>query len=238
VILGIVLIMSNLLANQGGKDNYGYMWTDSKSPTENSIEYDWIDVKDGTSIFPDVTNNLDAYMPVSLPFNFTFYGTQYSQIWVSSNGFISFTDPGSSFPENDTIPSASAPNYIIAAYWDDLDADGNDNAYYKTIGSAPNRQFVIQWDKFKQNNSTSSSSEITFEVILYEHSNLIKIQYNYVSSASADSTNGNSATVGIKSGNDGVLYSYNQEGAITSFSAILFHPRSLGPQANASIQFR
>jgi len=38
------------------------------------------------------------------------------------------------------------------------------------------------------------------------------------------------------SGNDGVLYSYNQEGAITSFSAILFHPRSLGPQANASIQ--
>ncbi len=226
------LLLFNLgLANQGGNDTFGYMWTDSQAPSK-TIDYDWIDIRDGAEIF--FTNMDDAVStnPVSLTFNFTYYGQVYSQVYVSTNGFISFLPLASSYPQNDTIPVANAPDSIIAPYWDDLDGTTtNGKIYKKVVGTAPNRKFIIQWDNFKQKNALSGT--ITFQVILYEGSNLIKFQYNNVDTAAADSLEGISATVGIKAGSTGVLYSYLQQ-KIFSFSSILFHNKTLGA-ATASI---
>ncbi len=230
LILGL-LLFNLALANQGGSDTFGYMWTDSQLPSK-TIDYEWIDVRDGAEIF--FTNMDDAVStnPVSLGFNFTYYGHVYSQVYVSTNGFISFLPLASSYPQNDTIPVATAPDSIIAPYWDDLDGTTtNGKIYKKVVGTAPNRKFIIQWDNFKQKNATAGT--ITFQVVLYEGSNLIKFQYNNVDTAVADSLEGISATVGIKAGGTGVLYSYLQQ-KIFSFSSILFHNKTLGT-ATASI---
>jgi len=231
LIILLLTLFSSVFANQGGKDNFGYMWTDSKN-TGQTIGYQWLDIRDGTSVF---TTQYDDTLagPFTIPFNFEFYGRQVSQFYISSNGFISFTQLTSSYPANDTIPSTNLPDSIIAPYWDDLKGASSRNAYYDTLGSAPNRKLVVMWDNFEQANVVGS--RITFELILFEHSNLIKIQYNLASTSPADSTDGGSATIGIKAGSDGLLYSYNQSGSIKPFLAILFHPKTLGDTVRAAI---
>jgi len=50
--LGLLLLLFNatlLQADQGGLDTFGHMWTNSSGSP--SIDYNWIDVRDGTSLF-------------------------------------------------------------------------------------------------------------------------------------------------------------------------------------------
>ncbi len=235
VISILFLFISGVFANQGGKDTYGYMWTDTKTPSSTTATYDWIDVTDTTAIFTYGPGNLDAVASISLPFPFTFYGTSYSTIWVSSNGFASFTDPAGSHPQNDSIPYVSGPATMLAAYWDDLDTHIPGNVYFRKVGESPNRQVVVEWHQFEQWPAAPSTGIITFEIVLYERTNLIKFQYHSLSTIPSDSTSGGSATIGVQSGNAGLLYSYNTQGAIAPSSAILFHPKHLGNLADAAI---
>ena len=87
----IVLLFFNasLFADQGGNDNFGYMWTDSNSPND-TVEYDWFDAFDGIMIFGNNDDNL-VVGPISLPFDFIFYGDTLDAVYVSTEGFISFS---------------------------------------------------------------------------------------------------------------------------------------------------
>ncbi|HFE63537.1 MAG TPA: hypothetical protein ENK14_03870, partial [Caldithrix sp.] len=172
-IYAFVIFSGSLFANQGGNDTFGYMWTDSKGTTP-KVSYNWIDIRDGNPIF---TTNKDDSMagPLTIPFNVSFYGATFNQIYVSTNGFVAFQN-AASFPVNSDIPFTNAPDSIIAPYWDDLKASALGNVYYKTVGTSPNRKFIVQWDNFEY--KTFADSTITFQLILFEHSNLIKFQYN------------------------------------------------------------
>src|SRR5262249_42125700 len=67
------------------------------------------------------------------------------------------------------------------------------NIYYQTLGTAPNRTFVVEWI----NVGPAGAPGITFETILYENSNDILFQYNNVTTGLSWFDNGASATVGI-----------------------------------------
>lgn len=59
--------------------------------------------------------------PFDLGFTFRFFGQDVSQYWISSNGWITFADPGSNAESSNTmIPDADAPNALVAWFWDDL----------------------------------------------------------------------------------------------------------------------
>ncbi len=63
---------------------------------------------------------------------FRFFGVPVGNAYVSSNGFISFVDPGgASFPISTPLGSANPPNGLIAWWWDDLSppADNTVTAY-------------------------------------------------------------------------------------------------------------
>jgi len=231
-ILPILLIVNFLFADQGGIDTFGHMWTDSRGVT--SVNYNWLDVKSATSaVFGPGGFDNETPRQRTLPFSFNFYGIDHQDIYISPNGWISFSLPANSAVTNDTLPSATAPDSIIAPFWDDLKSSTGQSGgiYFGVKGDAPNRKAVIQWEVF---DGAATPNVIFFEIVLYEHSNLIKFQYNTVDSNYQTSA---TPTIGIASdATDGLTYFYGTgSGNVTPYSSILFHNKFLDGLASANI---
>ncbi len=185
----------------GGPDPFGYTFRDSDEP--DGPLFEWIDATDGTPLgLSD-----DGEAGVTLPFPFEFYGLQSSDLVIGNNGAILFgaTSGEVSFTNEDL--SSSSTDDIIAVFWDDIDSDTGD-VYYKTVGTAPSRRFVIEW--YDRPHYYYNTGDATFEMILYEESNDIKFQYLDTVFGDSDYDYGASATVGIRGSDDNYLqYSYN-----------------------------
>ncbi|MCA9243732.1 MAG: hypothetical protein KDA32_07265 [Phycisphaerales bacterium] len=139
----------------------------------------------------------DQAEEISLPFNFTFYGVSYSSVWVSSNGLIALpptTEADADDFSNDPIPNAAIPNLFIAPLWDDFNPGTSGDVFVQTLGTAPNRRFIVQWNAVPQFNTTSPL--FTFEGILFEGSNAIEFRYSNV----APETPAGDYTIGIENG--------------------------------------
>ena len=82
----------DVVTNIGGPDGFGYVFIDSEE--SNGPEYSWIDISGvGTPItFNGGFNPIDdGYSdPIPMGMNFEFYGVEYSDVQVSTNGWISF----------------------------------------------------------------------------------------------------------------------------------------------------
>ncbi|WP_428266663.1 S8 family serine peptidase [Haliangium sp.] len=152
----------------------------------------------------------DRGTTIDLPFSFPFYGGSYDRAYVCSNGYVSF-DPNSSYyctHYNRSIPTTYAPNAAIYPLWDDLYVDYNASVRTEVIGTAPNRQFVIEWRNVRV--WYYYYLRVDFEVILHENSGRILMQYRNISTDPRE--RGSSATVGIENGAGDVAfeYSYNE----------------------------
>lgn len=142
------------------KTYYGYGGADTISERP----YTWIDATDGTNTG---LSGDDQTIAVPVGFSFPFYGVDYTNVYVCTNGWISFTYSGISY-SNIEFPSASMDN-TIAALWDDLTtSDPAANIYYKNL-SSPNR-LVVEWNNVPRLGGGTPS---TFEVILYETGEII-----------------------------------------------------------------
>ena len=156
-------------------------------------------------------------------FDFVFYGTSYNEFYINSNGLIMFGSGTNAF-SNVTIPNAVKPDNYIAPFWDDLIVDISGDIMYRTIGAAPIRELVIQFSNMSFWTSTVLLG--TIQVILYEGSNEIQMQYRNIIDVSSGRASGSEATVGLENadGTGGVLCSYNTAGYIYSGRAIRFTP--------------
>jgi hypothetical protein len=125
---------------------------------------------------------------IPLPFAFNFYGVAYNEIFISSNGFISFTPQSNGCCSGQPLPAPDGINNLIAGFWEDLN-NPQGNIRYQTLGAAPNRQFVIG---FYNNPHYFAGPPVTFEIILHEGSDNIELQYG---SAPSD---GGQHSVGIE----------------------------------------
>ena len=72
------------------------------------------------------------------------------------------------------IPDSRGVNSIIAALWADLNPSLGSNIYHQTIGSTPDRIFVVTYDNIPYSDLSGS---VTFQIALYETSNIIDLQY-------------------------------------------------------------
>ncbi len=186
----------------GGPDYYGYEWIDSDEP--NGPDYMWNDIS-STGTVADNWQQTGTYDPkdegyagpYSLGFDFNFYGETYSEVYFSSNGFITFEPLSMNSFSNHEIPNESMPNAVIAAVWDDLDGSMSGNIYYEQQGN----KFVIQYDEWGE---YSGSGLFTFQVVLSAGGS-IEVHYN---SLTGDIM---SSTVGIENhlGDDGLQVAYN-----------------------------
>ncbi|MFH1010736.1 MAG: C25 family cysteine peptidase [bacterium] len=118
-------------------DSYGYWAFDNtdlaygKHPTYNWVEIDPRYGGSGTSLnIVDASDEADMTVVANLPFTFRYYGQDFNQISVCSNGWLAMGANQVVHTEfrNHTIPSALGPSYMIAPFWDDLRVTGSFDA--------------------------------------------------------------------------------------------------------------
>jgi subtilisin family serine protease len=172
---------ATVLAN-GGPDAYGYRWADSDDPVLGT-PFDWIDIT-GVGTPVPLTGDDQNVGPFPLPFPFTYYGNTYTSYRACSNGWISFTSTATAL-SNTALPNTSAPENILAAFWDDLDLRTSGRVYSHYDGS----RFIIEYHAVPR---YSTGGPYTFEIILYP-SGTIDFQY-----LDMQGTRLNEATIGIQ----------------------------------------
>lgn len=134
---------------------------------------------------------LDEGFSGTLPIGFTFnyFGNNYTEVKAFSNGFLTFDLTNTNDPSN-TI-AESFDYQIVAPLWDDLDGTGG-QATYSTTGTAGSRVFTMEWLNYKWS-WIASSAGISFQVKLYEGTNVIEFIYRQ----EAGSLSSASASVGL-----------------------------------------
>jgi hypothetical protein len=90
-------------------------------------------------------DQVSAAVPIG--FTFTFMCNAYTNLYISSNGFLSFNAAVSSGCCSGQIcPTAAGnPNNYVAAFWNDLYPPGGGTIRYQTLGVTPNRIFVVTY---------------------------------------------------------------------------------------------
>ena len=215
-----------------GPDEYGYyIYDNSDESYQWAPIYDWVEIDPdygGEGIefsINDSGNNQDDSEVFALPFTFTFYGENYNQITVCSNGWIALGATDMVSFRNYTLPGAGGPSPMIAVFWDDLKTTNGGEVYwyYNSIEDF----LVIEWSNMR----TYTDNDLeTFQVILFNSGDLtptgddeIKIQYKEFNNTSEGYypvgnydgavVHGQYSTIGIENlyGNIGLEYTFNNE---------------------------
>ena len=79
-----------------------------------------VDLVSHLSSLSDTGNNQDDVETINLPFTFRFYGVEYDQISISSNGWIAMGETELESFRNYELPGVGGPSKMIAVFWDDL----------------------------------------------------------------------------------------------------------------------
>jgi hypothetical protein len=175
-----------------------------------TVDYEWIDISGQGN---QIANCFGCYAgPYNIGFPFTFYGNTYTQVGVSSNGFIEFT--GTDIWTWDCPPTTWTPNnavYLMATELNPSPSGGGQVRFYSDVA---NQRCVISWIGVPYYPNVGS---YTMQVVL-DHNNGVTLSYQNIS--------GTQGVVGVENadGSDGVSLWCNQNG-------------DWQPQNNSSVQF-
>ncbi|MCB2210930.1 T9SS type A sorting domain-containing protein [bacterium] len=189
----------------GGPDLFGYSWIDSDEP--DGPDYAW-HAQYGTAVNQSEFSDYDdGYSNAkSLGFSFEFYGVQYNNIYINTNGFVTFQggQTGSGTYSNEALPSTDAPRdgspcTMLAGFWDDLNPEDGGTIYFYTNNSD---LAVITWYDVP---GYGNSGLYRFQIMLYGDGTVV---YQYNNMGTQDIT---SATIGIQnaSGSIGLTTVHN-----------------------------
>lgn len=207
-----------------GPDQFGYFAYDSNDATypERPV-YNWIEI-DPDLAGGNATQVLmadDSSVNINLPFTFKYYGLDYNELTICSNGWISLGDTWQNDFSNWNIPSALGPYAMIAPYWDDLKGYKTSDTTWDPmhvcyLWDNTNQRFIVEWnDTYNAFNNTSLEK---FQVILYPLANQngeIVFQYHTIDNPAS---NNNFATVGIENHTqtDGIAYTFGNLYPVTA----------------------
>jgi hypothetical protein len=187
----------SVAATTKGPDAGGYTATDDTT-------FSFVDIAGASGGVGILGGSDDVTAALQLPFTFRFYGQTYPFVCVSSNGvvyFVASEDACTGLVDfaNTDLSSVAPPGDrpAVLPFWNDLtfQVAGAGSVFYQTLGTAPNRRFIVQWnDAFPQ----GSLTPVTFQVILNESGQTVLFQYKTVNlGAGNPESNGAHATVGI-----------------------------------------
>ncbi len=141
----------------------------------------------------------------TIPFDFNFNGAIYTGLNINSNGYITF---GTSLPAaTNTTPISGTNVYAgaVSAFGGSLAGSFvagtvSSELSYRTLGTAPNRVFVIQFKEWRTfySSSTTNIPKISFQIRLEEGTNKISTIYNDCGTALGTLTNSASREIGLR----------------------------------------
>jgi len=185
----------------GGPDYHGYSWSDSNDhagPTHN-----WINISTSGELLEELSSTDDGFTKIALPFGFDFYDQSFSEVFVSSNGYLTFGS-GSSLHGHFPLPTTMMPANLVAAFATDLDPSQGGNIYY-TIDQDG---LTVQYDKVRD---FGGLGEYTFQINI-NAGGAIRFRY--------ENMNGliERATTGIQnsSADVGLLVAYNNQQIVSN----------------------
>jgi gliding motility-associated-like protein len=125
----------------------------------------------GTSLF--MTDD-SQQGPFAIGFNFCFFGTTYTQFYVGSNGWISFTGGQPTTFTSQPIPTGNAlvPKNCIMGPWQDWHPGIGGQIKYQVQGTAPCRKLVVSWTNMPMFSCNGNLG--TFHIVIYESTNYIE----------------------------------------------------------------
>lgn len=164
--------------------------------------------------------SVDDVLSAATNIGFTFqYGCQnYTQFKASSNGWLTFNTAvtgGTAF--NNLNTSTDRP--IIAPLWDDLKTGTGGNVNYKLTGVTPNRILTVEWKEMLWTFSGTTQA-LSFQVKLYETSNIIEFVYTRNGAATANITTSAGASIGLSGIPSGNFYSLQDVTATPAVSSV------------------
>lgn len=222
----LVPASSVVITNSGGPDSFGYTFTDQSE----GCTFDFVDISStGTFLFDG--DDVGAQVTLRSPFNI--YGTLYTNLTVTSNGYIS-TDPGdtgSDLSNDCPLPSPLSTGGGARLYplHDDIDMEPGIGRvlrrYFPTcprlsqVGNGIEACTVFQWDDATHFPGSVIAPSFDFQAILYHTSFQIVFQIG------PDNPEfGGGSTTGIQNfpPTTGLTYACDAAGSIPDNTAVCF----------------
>ncbi len=124
-----------------------------------SEQVDWIQLRNPTVLHHGSADD-EVWGPYPLRFAFPFYGHRFDEVYVCSNGFLTFSDPVTTY-HNQAFPAAHAPRLLIAALWDDLVVNANGSVGMGWVDDG----CVVEYSTISH---FSGSPPFSFQIVLSE----------------------------------------------------------------------
>jgi filamentous hemagglutinin family protein len=144
----------------------------------------------------------DQYFIYNLPFTFNFFGTPYTQAYISSNGLITFGSGTAAF--SDSIGSLASYKAIAPAWNDwELHTSSGKNIF---ISKPTVNDLAVKWDVERYSNTGNTA---IFEAVLNSSGN---ITFNY---GTANNSFSGDVTIGLSDGTNAIT-----SGLMTGFTSL------------------
>ena len=146
----------------------------------------------------------DVRGPINIGFTFSFLCADYTSLYISSNGWISFGTPNDAYDwVVKPIPNSSSygvPKNVVMGPWEDWDPAKGGQVIYGVKGTAPYRKFVVSWINVPMHVCENLLG--TFQIVIEETTNKIYNNILYtplpVAGVNCPATTGTKATQGIQ----------------------------------------
>ena len=197
-----------ILSNTGGATSsfcletptstYGYVDSDHTG----GPVYGWSDISSTGTLLSQISNADNSYEGFSLTFSFPDHDQSFTEVFISSNGFITFGE-GSDQSDNYELPRVDMPSNIIAPFHVDLNPGESGDIFYLNEAT----RTIIQFENVARRDSVGS---VTFQVMLNDDGT-IQFLYKNLPTVSDD------VTVGLQNGT-------RDEGLTISYGSAYLHP--------------
>ncbi|MEV0846693.1 S8 family serine peptidase [Streptomyces sp. NPDC049954] len=159
-----------------------------------------------------------SYAAVTLPFPVALYGHTYDKGWVTRDGQLVFGYLN--MGDNGGLPSTSGANGALSPFWDQLTTDAASGVYTAVRGTAPHREYVVEWRDMPLARDTSQ--RVGFAVTISEDGTYT---FHYQGIGDGAYERGSGATIGAENheGTDGFQYSRDEQ-SLREGMAIRFRP--------------
>jgi hypothetical protein len=136
---------------------------------------------------------------IPIGFTFNYNGTNYTSIKPCANGWASFNTTAlannvDTWTNNLASGPAANQRPLIAPLWDDHDMVASGRVTYQLSGTSPNQVLTIEWTNAKWDFNATVGA-ISFQVKLYETTNIIEFIYKQEAGSIATSSGG--ASIGL-----------------------------------------